>query len=96
MFLKEYANCSCLNCIGFNGSEDSGLFVCMKTLSPVRLNIIQVCVEWENKEHETLKDYEGEDKFKFSDEIANKIDKLENTTFEKIEKIIKEVDEFDN
>lgn len=89
-FLQEYAYCSCVNCVGFNGSNDGSLFICMKTLSPVQLKMIQLCVEWENNEHETLQDYEGLGMFKFSEEIGKKIDKLDNVTFEEIERIINE------
>lgn len=89
-FTEKYVTCSCLNCRGYNGSIDNGLFVCMKTLSPVRLDMIQVCVEWENKDNETLKDYEGESRFRFPDEVCDKIDNLKNATFEEIEEIIDE------
>lgn len=87
-FLKEYAYCSCLNCVGFKGSHGCSQFVCMKTLSPVRLDMLQVCAEWQGHNGELLKDYEDKSFYKFSDGIAGKIDELGLATFNEIKELI--------
>jgi len=88
LFLKEYAYCSCLNCVGYTGKEYSSQFVCMKTLSPVRLDMLQVCAEWQNENGKWLKDYEDKSFYKFSDETAKKIDELGLATFDEIKELI--------
>jgi len=88
LFLKEYAYCSCLNCVGYTDKEYSGLFVCMKTLSPVQLGMLQVCAEWQGHNGELLKDYEDKSFYKFSDETAKKIDELGLATFDEIKELI--------
>ena len=89
-FLKKYATCSCLNCTGYLGStENCEMFICMETLSPVRLNMLQLCAEWKDKDGKTLDDFGDEYKWKFSSEVAEKLDKMQNVTFEEAEEVIK-------
>ena len=87
-FLKEYAVCSCLNCVGYYGDDNCNQFICMKTLSPVRFELLHLCVEWENKDGKVLDDYSNQKRWKFSDETAEKLEVLENATFEEIKEIV--------
>lgn len=88
LFVKEYMTCSCLNCVGWHGELDSAQFVCMRTLSPVRMDMINVCVEWEDKDGHQLKDFKEYNLFKFSDEIADKIESMPISTFEELKEVI--------
>lgn len=90
-FLLEYKRCSCMNCVGHSYAKDgehSDLFVCMKTLSPVRLSMITCCVEWTDKDGNTLKDFDGEDEWRIPNEIIKEIDKLNDVTFEEVTELI--------
>ena len=46
---------------------NDGQFICMRTVSPVRLNMLSVCVEWQNDDGKTLDDMDREFPFKFSE-----------------------------
>ena len=92
-FLKKYAKCSCLNCIGFMGDEYAKQFICMRTLSPVRFDMLHICVEWKNKDGKTLKDFENKGNWNFSDRVAIKLEELGEVTFEEIEKVIEDESE---
>lgn len=88
-FLKKYATCSCLNCVGFFGDENTKQFICMRTVSPVRLDMIQICAEWENSDGKTLKDFGEDYKWKFSSDVCKILDEMKNVTFEEAEEVIK-------
>ena len=89
-FMQKYAVACCQNCTGWIGSDmDKGQFVCMKTISPINLNLIQVCVEWENKDGKTLDDVDRGFPFKFSERTLDELENIgEDLTFEEIEEII--------
>ena len=87
-FLKEYAWCSCLNCIGYRGDENCKQFICFKTLSPVRFDMLHLCAEWQSEDGEILSDYKGKSQWKFSDDVAEKIDGLDEASFEEIREIV--------
>ena len=96
LFYKTYATCSCMNCKYGDSEKDSGLFVCMKTLSPVRLNLIHVCAEWEDDDGHTMKDFLDRRELKLSNETIEKLNEItERLTFEEIEEIINECERDD-
>ena len=77
-FMMEYCRCSCFNCIGYVHSDDEfkGRFICMKTLSPVRMDLLHICTEWENKDGETWEKYGDESIYALDDEIVEKIEAM--------------------
>ena len=93
-FMQEYAYCCCQNCVGYNGDMDKGQFVCMRTLSPVRFELLCVCTEWQNKDGKILDDYDRENKFKFSINTLNKLIQTDGElTFDEIKEIIEDNEE---
>lgn len=74
LLLKNWAYCSCLNCVGYNGDLDKGTFVCMRAISPIRLDMLVSCVDWMNEDTETLDDYPNHNEWKFPDIVADEID----------------------
>lgn len=89
-FMQEYAKCCCQNCTGWmdNDMNDSQ-FICMRTVSPVRLDLMSVCVEWQNDDGKTLDDVDREFPFKFSEKTWDKLTEIkEDLTFEEIVEII--------
>ena len=89
-FMQEYAVACCQNCTGWVVSDmNKGQFVCMRTVSPVRLDLMCVCVEWENKDGKTLDDVDREFPLNFSENILDKLNKIEeDLTFDEIKEII--------
>ena len=80
-----------MNCKYGDSESDKGLFVCMKTLSPVRLNLIHVCAEWEDDKGHTMIDFLDQRELDISDESIEKLNEItERLTFEEIEAIIDE------
>lgn len=93
-FMQEYAYCCCQNCVGYNGDMDKGQFVCMRTLSPVRFDLLCVCAEWQNKDGKILDDYDRENKFKFSTDTLDKIMQIDRElSFDEIKEIIEDNEE---
>ena len=89
-FMQEYAKCCCQNCTGWmdNDMNDSQ-FICMRTVSPVRLDLMSVCVEWQNDDGKTLDDMDRDFPFKFSEDVWHELIKIEeDLTFEEIKEII--------
>lgn len=85
-----------MNCKYGDSESDSGLFVCMKTLSPVRLNLIHVCAEWEDEKNHTMIDFLDQRELNISDEVIEKLNEIdERLTFEEIEAIINECERDD-
>lgn len=96
LFYEKYVTCSCINCKWGNAKENTGVMVCMKTLSPIQLNLVQLCVEWENEDGQTLYDYEGEYEFKLSENTIKMISEKDGRlSFEEIEAIINECERDD-
>jgi hypothetical protein len=60
----------------------------MKTLSPVRLDMLPLCAEWQGHNGELLKDYGDKSFYKFSNETAKKIGELGLATFDEIKELI--------
>jgi hypothetical protein len=87
-FLNEYAYCSCLNCVGYAGSENCKQFVCMKTLSPVRFDMLHICAEWQDKDGRNLNDFSDKSDWKFSEKVAEKIEEMGVASFEEIKKVV--------
>jgi len=94
MFLLEYCPCTCLNCkYGTDGDIHKKQFVCMKTLSPVRLDMVRLCVEWENTDGETLKDYGGEFIINIHPKIAEELEKGDKLlSFDEIKEFVEDFD----
>ena len=88
-FMQTYAVACCQNCVGWNGT-DTGRFVCMRTLSPIRLDMLNVCAEWQNSDGKVLDDYDKDMfPFKFSEEVWDKLISIEDElTFEELKEII--------
>ena len=93
--LQTYAVACCQNCTGWIDSAiNEGQFVCMRTVSPVRLDMISVCVEWQNSDGKVLDDVDREFPFKFSRETWDKLVEIEeDLTFEEIKEIIENYEE---
>ena len=90
LFLKEYASASCMNCKYGPNELDKGQFVCMKTLSPIRLDMVRVCVEWEN-DGKTFDDLKNHNAFNLSEKLIDEIEKLDGfVTFEMIKDLVSE------
>jgi hypothetical protein len=89
-FMQTYATCCCQNCIGFNGDLNKGQFVCMQTLSPVRLDMLGVCAEWQDSDGRILDDYDKDMfPFRFSEEVWEKLIHIDgDKTFEWIKEFI--------
>lgn len=91
-FMQEYAVCCCQNCVGYSHKQDinSGRFVCMRTMSPVRLDITNVCVEWQNEDGKVLDDYDKDMfPFKFSETVWEKLIHMdEDLSFEELVEVI--------
>ena len=89
-FMQTYAICCCQNCTGFNGDLNKGQFVCMQTLSPVRLDMLGVCAEWQDSDGRILDDYDKDMyPYRFSEEIGEKLMSIEeDMTFEELKGII--------
>ena len=93
-FMKEYAICCCQNCVGYHGNMTKGQFVCMRTLSPVRFDLLCVCAEWQNKDGKILDDYDRSEPFKFSNETLEKIIDLDGKyTFEELKEFVEKNEE---
>ena len=90
-FMGEYAICCCQNCVGWQDT-DTGIFVCMRTLSPIRLNMMSVCVEWQNSDGKVLDDYDKDMfPFKFSEEVWEELIHIDgDKTFEQIKEFIED------
>ena len=89
-FMQTYAKCCCQNCTGWmdNNINDSQ-FICMRVVSPVRLDFMCVCVEWQGENGESLDDIDREFPLKFSEEIWDRLTEIEeDLTFEEIKEII--------
>lgn len=89
-FMQSYAVACCQNCVGWSNNDmNDGQFICMRTVSPVRLNMLSVCVEWQNDDGKTLDDVDREFPFKFSEDVWNVLIKIEeDLTFEELKEII--------
>ena len=89
-FMQTYVKCCCQNCTGWMDNDMSGSqFICMRTVSPVRLDLMCVCVEWQGENGESLGDVDREFPLKFSKEIWNRLTEIEeDLTFEEIKEII--------
>ena len=93
-FMQEYAYCCCQNCVGYNGDMDKGQFVCMRTLSPVRFDLLCVCTEWQNHDGKILDDYDRSIPYKFSNELLDEIVGLNGEyTFEELKEYIESNEE---
>ena len=92
LFMETFATCSCFNCTGYHDDKDfNGMFICWKTLSPVRMDMIQVCAEWESSDGKTLSDYDDLNKYNLSDEIIEKLDSItELMSYEDILEVVNE------
>ena len=90
LFMMNYGKCCCQNCVGWMDSAiDQGQFVCMRTVSPVRLDMLTVCVEWQNSDGKSLDDFDREFPFTFSKNAWDKLIEIEeDLTFEEIKEII--------
>lgn len=88
-FMQTYAVACCQNCVGWN-DNDTGRFVCMRTLSPIRLDMLNVCAEWQNKDGKVLDDYDSDMfPFKFSEKVWEVLIHMdEDKTFEELKEII--------
>ena len=88
-FLLEYCPCTCLNCrYGTDGDIETKQFVCMMTLSPVRLDITVVCPEWINNDNETLKDYGDEFTINIRKDICKALEEDGLWSFEEIKEFV--------
>ena len=89
-FMQKYAKCCCQNCVGWIDSAiNESQFVCMRTVSPVRLELLCVCVEWQDKDGKTLDDFNRDFPLKFSRKTWDELVKIdEELTFEEIKEII--------
>ena len=89
-FMQEYAVACCQNCVGWSNNDmDDGQFICMRTVSPVRLDTLSVCVEWQNDDGKTLDDVDRDFPFKFSEDVWNKLMEIEeDLSFEELKEII--------
>ena len=91
-FMQTYAVACCQNCRWFPDSAmNNGQFICMGTTSPVRLDMIQVCVEWEN-DGKNIDDYDRDMfPFKFSEKVWEKLVTMDvDLTFEELKEIIED------
>ena len=92
-FMGEYAICCCQNCVGYSSNDlNKGQFVCMRTLSPVRLDLLGVCTEWQNSDGKVLDDYDKDMfPFKFSEEVWEELIHIDgDKTFEWIKEFIED------
>lgn len=90
-FMQTYATCCCQTCVGYSSNDlNKGQFVCMRTLSPVRLDMLGVCAEWQNSDGRVLDDYDKDMyPYRFSEEIGEKLMSIEeDMTFEELKEII--------
>ena len=90
-FMQTYAVACCQNCVGWH-DNDTGRFVCMRTLSPIRLDMITVCVEWQNSDGKVLDDYDKDMfPFKFSEDVWEELIHIDgDKTFEWIKEFIED------
>ena len=89
-FMQSYAVACCQNCTGWMDNDmNEGQFICMRTVSPVRLDMLSVCVEWQGENGESLDDVDRAFPFKFSKDVWVKLVEIEeDLTFEEIKEII--------
>lgn len=88
-FMQTYAVACCQNCVGWQ-DNDTGRFVCMRAIAPIRLDMVTVCVEWQNSDGKVLDDYDKDMfPFKFSEELWEVLIHMdEDKTFEELKEII--------
>ena len=66
----------------------------MRTLSPVRFDLLCVCAEWQNKDGRILDDYDRTIQYKFSNELLEEIVELDGEyTFEMLKEFIESYEE---
>ena len=89
-FMRTYAKCCCQNCTGWMDNDmNKGQFICMRAVSPVRLDLMSVCVEWQGKNGESLDNIDREFPLKFSEDVWKRLTEIEeDLTFEEIKEII--------
>lgn len=86
IFLRDYCNCSCLNCIygGTKYTDDSEThsnidyihIFCMESLLMMRLDVRFVCAKWRHQNTgKCLEDYNNEDMWNLTDEVIDILDK---------------------
>ena len=91
LLLKNHAIASCYNCIGWNGSIDKGQFVCMRTVSPIRLDMIHICAEWTDNDGQKLDDLGDIDwNWTFSKATGDKIEELGYASYDEMLEVINE------
>lgn len=92
LFMKEYGKYCCQNCTGWDDKKiDRSQFLCMRTLSPVRLGMVKVCDEWQGKDGETLDDFDKSFPLKMSEDTWEKLINIdEKLTFEEIKELCDE------
>ena len=106
IFLKYYCKFSCLNCFyggarldlseEHSDNEYARLF-CTENISMVRLDFQTICSKWQHHtSRKQLKDFVGEDRFDFSDEVADILDNTDKKwTIKEIRSLIEDDDKTD-
>ena len=97
LFIKEYANCSCLNCY-YSGEKDANektgysRVFCLHHIAMVELAFQFCCGEWKDRETgKSLEDYMDQDLWNLSDEIIDKINGEDKRwSFEEIRELVDE------
>lgn len=95
-FMQEYAICCCQNCTGWIGEDmNKGQFVCMRVISPIRLDMTNVCVEWQNNDGKVIDDYDKDMfPFKFSEKVWDVLTHTDgDKTFEELKELIESYEE---
>ena len=100
VFLKDYCNCSCLNCIycgsnlDLNGEHKDIEYVsifCRNTIAMVRLDHLILCVEWTGEDGKTLKDYGDSTMYGLNDVVIDKLNESDKKwTIDEIREVINE------
>ena len=99
LFLDRYYNFTCLQCKHYTkdlddnktySDSDYARFFCPHQIAMVRLDFQLLCNEWESKDGIKLSEIDRNtaQPYKFTDEMADKIDELNQATIEEIEEII--------
>ena len=106
IFLKDYCKFSCLNCFyggarldlseEHSDNEYARLF-CTENISMIRLDFQTICSKWQHHtSRKQLKDFVGEDRFDFSDEVADILDNTDKKwTIKEIRSLIEDDDKTD-
>ena len=97
LFIKEYANCSCLNC-HYSGKKDANektgysRVFCMHHIAMVELAFQMCCGEWKHRETgKSLEDYKDSDLWKLSDDVLDALNETEKLwTIDEVRNIVDE------